>query len=249
MMVRMARCVTATVLLLGAARTILAQAPVPTSGADVLRAMHDRYAQSWYSSVSFTQTTRRRGAADSLVNETWYEAAQIPGTLRIDIGAQDGQHVILFAGDSTFAKFQGYPVHRTAGRNPLMILGFDVYKQPVERTVAVLRAEGFDLAKLRVDTLDGKPAYVIGATKGDSVAKQFWIERDRLLLVRILEPTPKGNTASDVRFTDYRPLAGGWIAMHVVATEAGVLMQDEAYHDVKANVALPASLFDPTLLK
>jgi len=240
--------VTAAALMLCVA-SAEAQGTTPASGADVLRAMHDRYASTWYSTISFTQATTRRTRADSLIHETWYEAAKLPGRLRIDLGVQDGAHVLLFNGDSTFAKFTGYPVHRSPGRNPLLILGFDVYKQPIERTMALLQIEGFDLATVHTDTLDGHPVYVVGAPAGDSTSKQFWVDRDKLIVVRLLTTGQAPAIVSDVRFTDYQAIAGGWIAMHVTVTEGGRLMQEERYSNVRANPPLDDALFDPTALR
>lgn len=220
----------------------------PMDGADVVRLMHDRYVGRWYNSLTFTQITERRTPADTLGRETWYEQAKIPGRLRIDVGAPTGNPTILYLRDSVFLHRAGQPTVRHAGRNPLMLLGFDVYAQPVERTVSVLREEGFDLSKLREDTLEGRHVYVIGAAADDSVSKQFWVDADRMLFLRMLEPAGPGKGELDIRFDQYHPYGGGWVAVSVTVTNGGKLLQRETYSDVKINVPIPDSRFDPNTL-
>ncbi len=72
------------------------------TGEDVLRAMHDRYQSSWYQTVTFVQksTTYKPDGTTSV--ETWYEAASVPGKLRIDIGpASDGKGYLMIDGNLT----------------------------------------------------------------------------------------------------------------------------------------------------
>src|SRR3954470_18840947 len=56
----------------------------PNTGEAVLRAMHDRYAGKWYRTLTFTQKTTTTLQSGTEVVQTWYEAAQFPGKLRID---------------------------------------------------------------------------------------------------------------------------------------------------------------------
>src|SRR6185437_13070827 len=146
-----------------------------TSGDQVVRAMHDRYQSTWYHTLTFTQKTTRRTPADTMVVETWYESAAVPGRLRIDIAPRPGGRSIIFANDSIFVTRGDSVLRRVAGRNPLLILGFDVYGQSAERTMEVLRAEGFNLAPVHEDTWKGRKVYVVGANAGDLHSKQFWV--------------------------------------------------------------------------
>ena len=105
-------------------------------GEGVLRAMHDRYAKDWYETLTFTQksTTHKPDGTNS--SETWFESALLPGKLRIDIGpASDGNGMLV--ADGTLTMFKGGQV---TGSRPLvhmlLVLGFDVYKQTPEATIA-----------------------------------------------------------------------------------------------------------------
>jgi hypothetical protein len=122
--------------------------------------------------------------------------------------------------------------------NLLLVLGFDVYKQPVERTVAELRSEGFDLSRVHTDTWHGRPAIVVGALAGDTTSNQFWIDSERDVFLRLHQ----GDLGA--WFDDYRPLEGGWIAAEVTVTTKGVTTLHEVYSHIKANVALPDAWFD-----
>ena len=161
-------------------------------GAAVLRAMHDKYASTWYNTVSFTEMAEQRDAKGALTSEKWYEEAKLPGRLRIDVGVPASDtvtphRIIVYANDSLYIKTPGRPVDARASRNLLLVLGFDVYKQPVERSIAQLTAEGFDLSRVHEDTWQGKPVIVVGATKGDTSSRQFWVDKER----NVVRPAPR----------------------------------------------------------
>jgi hypothetical protein len=216
--------------------------------------MHARYAGRWYATLAFTQDTERRLPDDSTARETWFEVKRMPGLLRIDRGARDGRNVILFRGDSTYRRRDGAPQPARRGRNEPSVLDFDVYGQPPARTAAVLRDEGFDLDRLGEAAWRGRAVWTVGAATGDSAGaparRQFWVDQERLVVVRLLRPGFRdGARTAEVTFDGYRPLAGGWIAPEVTVSEGGRVIQRERYRDVRANVSLPDSLFDPARLR
>jgi hypothetical protein len=224
------------------------------TGQEVIRRMHDRYATAWYKTLSFTESAEQRAPDGTVKTETWWEEAKLPARLRIDVGypASDRAHqrrILVFAHDSTYVSVPGKPVQRSGRRNLFLVLGFDVYKQPVERTIAQLTAEGFDLSQVHEGAWRGRPAYVVGAAAGDTTSKQFWIDRDRDVFLRMIEPAGSpGGGITDAWFADYRPLAGGWVAAEVGVTTNGVMQLHEIYDNIKANVTLPDAWFDPNRL-
>lgn len=217
-----------------------------TDAESLVRAMHDRYADRWYSTLTFTQTTTRVLPNDSVTVEEWREWAAIPGRLRIDMGPPEQGRTVIFARDSTFALSHGRVVQRVDRWNDLMPLGFDVYMQPVERTLQQLRRGGFDLSRFHVDSLDGVPVYVVGAERGDSTSKQFAIEAERLLFMRLIDPLPNqpGKT-QHVWFRRYEPLGQGWIAPEVEVLVDGRRVFHETYADVRIGEPLDDALFNP----
>jgi hypothetical protein len=224
----------------------LAHAQEIRNGEDVLRAMHDRYKASWYDTVTFTQKSTTYNPDGTTKVETWYEAALLPGKLRIDIGpASDGNGYVLADGNVTILKDGKVTANRPLV-NMLLVFGFDVYRQESQTTIDVVKGQGYNLTKLREDVWNGHPVYVIGADKGDLQSRQVWVEKDTLLFVREMEPSRGDpNKAEDVRFTDYRKLAGGWIAARVEVHVDGKMTFSEEYSDVQANVKLAPAVFDP----
>jgi hypothetical protein len=218
------------------------RAQAPRTGAELISRMHDRYDGKWYRSLTFTQRTVRPGRPDA----TWYEAAIIPGRLRIDVAPLDSANAFMFLGDSVYVYQDGKPQPPRRDRNLLMTLGFDVYGQPPATTIEQLKEEGIDLSRVRTGTWQGRPVWIVGAAEGDSVSNQFWVDQGRLLFVRLIQQVSRqgGKAMLEAQFNQYRPLAGGWIAMNVIAKMDGKPLQEEDYSDVRANTPLPDSLYE-----
>lgn len=222
---------------------LMAALSPPRSGEELVRQMHDRYAGKWYRSLTFVQTTT---FADGHL-ETWYEAAAIPGRLRIDIAPVSEKNTILFSGDSVYQWRRGTRQGGGPFVHPLMVLGFDVYAQPVERTTAQLRQLGYDLATIRADTWQGRPVWVVGADSGDLRRRQFWVDQERLVFVRSLEPARRDTTVvMEIQFNKYQRLGQGWVAPEVLQLRNGALVIKEEYADLRVDVALPQALWDAT---
>jgi outer membrane lipoprotein-sorting protein len=224
----------------------LAHAEGLRSGEDVLRAMHDRYAKSWYETLTFTQKSTTYNSDGTSKVETWDEALALPGKLRIDIGApSDGNGYLMVDGTLTVLH-EGKESGTRPLVNMLLVLGFDVYRQDPESTTKIVQAEGYDLKKIHEETWEGQPVYVVGAEKGDLKSKQFWIDKNRLLFVRLFEPTRTDpNKFQDIRFEDYRELAGGWVAARVEVYADDKKVFREEYSDIQSNVKLEPGMFDP----
>ena len=236
-----------------AASTLAACAPAATQsaapitdGESLIRAMHARYAGKWYNTLTFTQKTTRRLPNDSLRVETWNEYGAMPGRLRIEIGPREAGNGVIYANDSVYAVRGGQIRARRAQRNPLMVLGFDVYAQTPERSVQILREEGYTLAPLRTETYQGRRTYVVGGAPGDLHSRQFWVDAERLVYVRSFEPAPGDSTKTmEVRFDGYQSFGGGWVATLVDILVDGRSIQREEYSDVRVNVPLDPALWIP----
>ena len=83
----------------------LAQAQEIRTGDGLLRAMHERYKDTWYKTLTFTQKSTTYKPDGTSTADTWYEAAMLPGKLRIDIGKPaDGNGYVLVDGVVTIVK-------------------------------------------------------------------------------------------------------------------------------------------------
>src|SRR5262249_40097354 len=133
------------------------------------------------------------------------------------------------------------------GLNPLLLLGFDVYRQSPEATIETLRRRGIDLSKVSRSTWEGRPVYVVGALAGDTTSKQFWVDAERMLFVRLIEgrATPNGMRTDDFRFMKYVQHGGGWVAEEVLLLSDGKPRLHEVYANVRVDVPLSDAVFDP----
>lgn len=229
---------------IGGPGSSLGRATTITSADQLVAAMHARYAGKWYRNLTFVQKSTFTFPGVPTRVETWYEAAVIPGRLRIDLGEPSRGNGVLYRGDSAYSVQGGRVADRKADRNPLMILGFDVYAQAPARTLEQLRDEGINLAVLHMDTLSGRRIYVVGTGPRDSTSNQFWIDADRLLFVRLIQTDERRRT-QDIRFEKYVQYAGGWVAEEVRILMGGRVVFHEEYSNVRVNVPLDENLFIP----
>jgi len=254
---RPARLLSALLITISCARSPVATSPSPaavpqarrtdpTNGADVIRAMHDRYSAVWYKTLTFSQTTTLTLPDGGTLVQQWLEAGKFPGRLRIDTDTARRSGVI-YNGDSVYRFTNGKLAATTADKNELLILGFDVYAQPVERTIEVLRGRGIDMSRVSQSTWEGRPVYVVGAARGDTIPKQFWIDAERLLFVRLVETvtTPAGQRRLDYRFLKYVPHGNAWVAEEVVGLRDGKPSLHEIYANVQTDAPLDEATFDP----
>jgi len=218
----------------------------PASGLELLQRMHDAYDGKWFKTLTFVQKTtltRPNGVVDT---STWYEALKSPDRLRIDFGDPSKGNGALYTADSLYVVRGGKISRSVADGNPFLPFVAGVYDQPLQTTLRQLAPYRFDLTRIRADTWQGQPVYVVGAASPQDLdSPQFWIERDRLQPVRILvklSPAPDAKP-NDIRLESYVPLSGGWLATRVLIMEGGVVRQAEDYSDWKGNVALPNDLF------
>ena len=151
----------------------------------------------------------------------------------------------MFANDSQYTFAHDSLREATAFVHPLMVLGFDVYAQPVQRTIAQLEGLKIDLATVHEDAWHGRPVFVVGARAGDLHTRQFWIDKGRLVFVRMLQPGRDTTKTGDVRFEDYRPVGPAWVSARVEFLNDGQQRWLEEYSEIKTDVALPDGLFDP----
>ncbi len=216
------------------------------NGDSVVTQMHARYQGAWYDTMLFNQKNTTYGDDGTKKIEMWYERGLLPGRLRIDIGnPADGNAMIMNDGQLYTIK-NGALADVRPLRSLALVLGFDVYLQPPETTLAQLKGEGIDTSKVHRDTWQGEAVYVVGADKGDLASTQFWVEVKRLLCVRVLQPDARmaGSTA-DIRFLDFRPQAHGWIAARIEVHHEDRLAFSEEYADIKTGVTLDPAVFDP----
>jgi len=237
----------ALALLLG----LLNGAPLPqrpiTTPRDLLQAMRARYDGKRYRTLTFVQNNTEHHPDGSVAHSVWREWIQSPGRLRIEFQPPDSGNGTLFANDSIYVFRHDSLLQGRAFIHPLLVLAFDVYMQPVEKTVAQLQQAPrvFDLSTLSEGEWQGRPVWIVGAKAGDLHTRQFWVDKERLVFVRMLEPARDTTKTSETRFNKYEAVAGGWVAPEVEFLLDGQLQFFEEYKEIRANVSVPATLWDP----
>ena len=229
--------------LVAAASSLPAQAP--KDGRALLNRMRSAYLGKWFKTVTFAQQTiqTRDGVTDTT---TWYEALRTPDRLRIDFGDPKNGNGVLYTADSLYV-VRADTVMRTVARgNPFLPFVIGVYAQPLDATLRQISSYKFDLTKVYTTTWQGRATYVAGSqSAADTISPQFWIDQQRLVVVRMivaLNPTAPTDVA-DIRLDDYRPVAGGWLAVRVAIMHGGQVIQKEDYSDWRGNVDLPDDFF------
>jgi outer membrane lipoprotein-sorting protein len=213
---------------------------------DLIREMRDRYAKSWYKTLTFVQKTTNYEKDGTSTSEIWYEAASLPGKLRIDFVPVRNGNGFLFTDDHIHQFKDGKLEKSQPLVHPLMVLGFDVYVLPEQATIDKLKVLKFDLSMMREDTWQGRPVYVVGAKQGDARSPQFWVDKERLYFVRMIKPTGKdGAMMQEIQFNKYERAGGGWVAPEVVFLIDGKRVTLEEYTEIRADVKLDSRLFDP----
>lgn len=221
-----------------------AQSVSVTDGESLIRAMHARYTGKWPGTLTFIQTTALLGQSGPTSDQSWYEALSLPGKMRIDYGNPDLGNGILVRADSTYQMSGGRVARAMTGWNDLLLLTQDVYHQPPEVTISVLRSLGYQLSRMRTSSFDGRTTYVVGSTSVvDTASKQFWIERDRMVLVRVREKRGE-NQYSDIRIGDFVQAGNGWLAKQTYQFVNGVPRLHQQVSNIKADVTLDPALFD-----
>lgn len=227
------------------------QKAVPPDGRAALAAMRAAYDQRWYTTLTFVQQTRKWDAQGKETQETWYESLRhtdSAGTqLRIDLGPPSEGNGVLYSPSQTLIFRGGKQVGTREGGNALLPLIEGVYLQPLERTVSELAPTGVDLGRpVILGRWEDRPVWIVGAASATDVrSPQLWIDVERKVVVRaLLAPVAKA-PVMDVRFGQWVPLGGGWLATRCEFLVEGKRDQLEEYQDWKAGQPLSPALFDP----
>ncbi|MEP6903105.1 MAG: hypothetical protein ABJA66_15240 [Actinomycetota bacterium] len=216
------------------------------NGEELISAMHRKYDGKWYKTLTFVQKNSAYKPDGTVENSKWYEAMNAPGHLRIDFDPLDKGDGAIYADNMQYSFKDGKLVDTRPLVHSLLVLGFDVYVQPVEKTVSQLKDLKFDLSVLHEDQWENKDVYVVGAKAGDLKSAQFWIDKKTLLFVRMLQPAGKNkDRLQEIQFNKYQAVkGGGWVSAEVVFMIDGKKNWMEEYTDIQTNVTLDKNLFD-----
>jgi hypothetical protein len=216
-------------------------------GRALVRAMHERWAHRWYRDFMLVQDVTYYEDDKETRRERMTEYISLPGRVRAITGDLEEGNADIYV-DGAFHRFEGgEPAGRLPAVHGVLVTGFDVYAQPPERTIAQLEELGVDLDRIAEADWRGRPVWVVGAEPGDDSTPQLWVEKDRLLCVRVVSQRPYGTLA--VEMDGYEPLGEGWIATELVFRRNGALALREDYVEFRTLKGIDPALFDVNDLK
>jgi hypothetical protein len=222
----------------------------PKTGAEVLERMRAAYAGKWYHTLTFVQKTtiRQQSGRDTVI--TWYEslrhAPNFGTRLRIDFAEPAGARGVIYTPDSSYGIRDGKLAGSQPNGNEFLPMIEGVYVQPVEQTLKELSGTNIDMSKVTSGKFDGRDAWIVGVSSpSDSTAPQFWIDKERNVVVRMLLKLNPNAPPYDIHLGGYVPLKGGWLATKIEMFVNGTRQQAEEYSDWKADIPLDPALFDP----
>lgn len=218
------------------------------SPADVLQRVAARYPDA-PATAAFTQVnTVTLSTGD--ITQRQRVLVDAPGRMRIDLLplATRGGAIYLQGRAISFAN--GRRVAAANERNPLLLLGFGVFRQPAAESQAALQALGIDLSVMREGLYQGTPVWVIGASPGDTTTNQLWVDAARWLPVRLIQSERRGarTVVSDMRFAGHAapyPTIPRTVDVYRDGRRAlrGVMT------DLRTGLVIPTTAFDTTALR
>jgi hypothetical protein len=213
----------------------------------LVSAMYKKYEGKWYKTLVFAQKTTTFKPDGTTEKGIWYEALSMPGKLRVDYDPLESASGVIYANGVNHTFKDGKLAANRPVDHALLILGFDVYFQPVEKTLEQLKRMKMDLSVMREDKWQNRDVYVVGAKQGDLRSPQFWIDKKNLYFVRLIQPTGReGANIQEIEFNKYQKVkGGGWISPEVVFIVNGKRVFLEEYYGIRTNIALDENLFDP----
>lgn len=175
---------------------------------------------------------------------------QAPERMRVDNVPYSSRSGAIYTGGRAITFANGRRAAAADERNPLLLLGFSVYRQPAAATQAALSDLGVSMSVMHQGTYAGAPVWIIGAAPGDTTSNQLWIDAARWVPLRLIQSERRGTRTirSDTRYSGHADPAptiprmidvyrNGQRALHA---ELGAL---------QVGVPVPAGAFDTTALR
>jgi len=213
------------------------------NGEAIVKKMYDRYAKTWYRALTFDQTTEIYRNDSLFRTQQWHEAMLFPDKLRIDIEPLEKSNTIIFRSDSTYSIRGGKVARADKEGNDLIFLLGGMYFHPYDKTIATLKALGYDLTKSGEGTFNGKPIYIIGATNQQDHNSQLWVDKENLCLLRMIKYG--GKEKEDGIFSNWIKIDGGYAETRVDFYVNDKLIQVEKYSNCKTPATIDEHIYDP----
>ncbi|MDX2195046.1 MAG: hypothetical protein NW207_01400 [Cytophagales bacterium] len=215
-----------------------------TNSETLIREMHKKYYKNFNENITFIQLNQEIAEDGKIKHHMSFEAFHYPGRFRNDFGPVPGKDGYIIANDTMYIYEKGVLKSKKYAVDDIMLLTGDIYFMPVEEAISELKKAGYDLTKFREDTWKNKPAYVVGADKGDETKPQFWIDKEELYIVRNINYDLEDGQFEDQHFLEHAKVDKAWVEERVEIYVKGRMIKKEHYAEVKANGKLDLQIFD-----
>lgn len=216
---------------------------VSTHAQDIVQQMYTKYAKNFRKSLSFVQQTATYRNDSLIKTTTWYEVLIYPDKLRIDIDKPADGNAIFFVNDSVYRAQNGQV--KNIGYQPhdlLFVLG-GMYSFPLDKVYPKLKAIGYNTDKSFETIWKGRKVIVTGTDKEEIESNQFWVDKEKLVTLRILNN--KDGQKTETICADYIPLGANLCETSIEFYINGKLRQTEKYAEIKENIKVDMGYLDP----
>ena len=217
----------------------------------LVREMHAAASNATYSEYTFVQTTIRYKKDGSIRDTiTWYESVQYPDKFRIDLGLPSIGTAVIYRNDSSYFFREGQLARGSKEFMPFLMLEGGLKCMNVEEIMDRMNTFGYDVNQFRSDRWEDRKVYVMGAEAADDLqSKQIWVDAERLIPLRRIDPQPDGKVM-EVVYSGFEKHDGGWIETRVDFfltddEKKRSLLQVEFYKEINTRVELQPSIFEP----
>jgi len=222
---------------------ILILTATSTQAQPIVQQMFDRHSKGFRKSLSFVQETGFYMNDTLRKTATWYEVLVYPDKLRIDIDDPASGNAIYFVNDSAYRFQKGVLKGRNYQPHDLILVLGGMYSYSLEEAMKKLKAIGYDTDKTYETTWKGRPVVVLGADKDETESNQFWVDKEKLVTLRILNN--KNGQKTEIICDDYVQLGQGLCETSIQFFINGKLRQTEKYRELKENFTLDMDFLDP----
>lgn len=214
------------------------------NGYDVIQLMKSKYNNLWYKNFTFSQYVNKYENDSVVSNTVWHEAYSYPNQLVIKFDDFNSGKGVLFKYDTLYFFNENMVYNKQKRIHDLILLGFDIYEQPIETTFFKLKELGYDLSKICETKIDNREVYCIGTTNEKDSLNKFYIDKENLYFI-------KNNKYQDSHFTEtifsnYVNIDGNFVATKIFFYKNNHLIMDEEYFNIQFPESLDQKIFDPT---
>lgn len=214
------------------------------TGEEVIKEMYRLKSKNVHKYMTFEQQTLFFENDMFKKQEKWFEAIGCPGKLIVKMDAFDSGKGLLFANDTMY-NFEGGKLQSASYKiHDLVWLGFDIFFINPEISIPQTHKLGYDVSKMYLADHYGTEMYAIGASSKDDKSNQFWIDKEKLTLVKVVKFGNDGSVHETI-FDKFMQMGVIWVGTQLIFKKNGQKWLEEKYSNIKFSSSFDESVFKP----